>query len=112
MGEEGRKILYNDPKRKNWRKNRTPKQNKGNDSGQDENNRHVAAIINGIMQANRNASSASTATGTTNTSLPPMSQHGPHARPPVEINQVRTTQSSSDQSRASVVTYDHNGNVL
>ena len=112
LGEEGRKILYNDPKRKNWRKNRTPKQNKGNDSGQDENNRHVAAIINGIMQANRNASSASTATGTTNTSLPPMSQHGPHARPPVEINQVRTTQSSSDQSRASVVTYDHNGNVL
>ena len=64
------------------------------------------------MQANRNASSASSNTGTIDTSLPPMPQHGPHGRPPAEISQVRATQNTSDQSRASAVTYDHNGNIL
>ena len=72
----------------------------------------MAAIINRIMQANRNASSASSGLGSTDISLPPMPQHGPHARPPLEINQIRTGQNNSDQSCASTVTYDHNGNIL
>ena len=107
MGGEGRKFLFNDPKRKNFKKTGTAKKDKDSES-EKESNRHVAAIINGIMQANRNTSSSSTTTP----SLPPMPQHGLNARPPVQINQVRAEQNNSDQSRTSAVTYDHNGNVV
>ena len=77
----------------------------------EETNRHVAAIINGVMQANRNEGSVvSPSTTGTNMSLPPMHQHGPHARPPHAVNSVQAQQSNA--SVTSQVTYDHNGNIL
>ena len=119
LGEEGRKYLSNDPKRKAYKdKNLSKTKKRKQQHNDEETNRQIAAIINGVMNASRVEASTSTqGSGISRLSsnnnhnhppLPPMPQHGPHARPPSTVNQVQQQNSSN----ISQVTYDHNGNIV
>ena len=79
------------------------------------NNSHIAAIINGVMQATRheNGSVASSTIPSTvggnetrNSSAVQMPQHGTHAR---NTSAVSPHSASTQQRR---VTYDHNGDIV
>ena len=109
-GEEGRKFLNNDKKRKKY-KNKNSRQAKKQATVDD--NRHVAAIINGVINATRNENASNVSHVGTNIPLPPRPQHGPHARPPVvAANQTQRTSPSSNSMVSSQITYDHNGNIV
>ena len=119
LGEEGRKYLSNDPKRKTYKdKNLSKTKKRKQQHNDEETNCQIAAIINGVMNASRVEASTSTqGSGISRLSsnnnpnhppLPPMPQHGPHARPPSTVNQVQQQNSSN----ISQVTYDHNGNIV
>jgi hypothetical protein len=106
LGDEGRKHLNNCPKRKASKEARgkKKKQKSVEGGGGDEHQRQVAAIINGVMQASRHENSGASVPG--QITLPPMPQHGPHARP------RSVAQVSAPPSTQSVVTYDHTGNIV
>ena len=110
IGEEERKYLSNDKKRKEYKEKNSPVAKK---ISAEKANRHVAAIINGVMNATRNQSAVSTISAARNTSMrnppppPPMPQHEPHSCPlPTTIGQV---QQHSIASNMSTITYEHNG---
>ena len=106
IGEEGRKFLNNDKKRKEFKeKNSTSSKKKF----KEDENRKISAIINGVINASRNESVASPNPSDRNYILPPMPQHGIYARPSTSINRVST---SSGTSATSQITYDHNGNIV
>jgi hypothetical protein len=110
IGEEGRRYLAKCSKRKahkNKIANDPP--SKKNKSKNDENDRHVAAIINGIMQANRVEREAMSVSGASVPSqiTPQMPQHGPHARPRTVSGTTVVTQASQGN-----VTFDHTGNIV
>ena len=76
-GEERRKYLSNDKKRKEYNEKSSPA---GKKTAAEEANRHVAPIINGVMNTTRNQSAVSTISVARNTPmrnppLPPMPQH-------------------------------------
>jgi hypothetical protein len=99
MGQEGRRILSDCPKRQAERNKRSNSKRSKQHAGREES--QVAAVINGVMNATRNMSIASS------TVTPPaMPQHGPHAK-------TKTVASvESGQSVISQVTFDHHGNIL
>ena len=107
MGKEGRDYINKCPKRKASRDQHEANKKARNSSSVtvNDNDRQVAAIINGVMQASRHETDS-----TSGSSIPTqvntraqMPQHGPHAR---NASQVTTA------SQRSQVTYDHNGNIV
>jgi hypothetical protein len=118
MGKEGRDYLYKCPKRKASREaHEARKKSKGNNSINPGNGngsqRHIAAIINGVMQATRNenesvpgSSVPSQITETSEGSSAQMPQHGTHVR------QANVSALSQSRSTRSQVRYDHNGDIV
>ena len=79
----------------------------------DNDNRHVAAIINGVINTTQNENASNASNVGTNVPLPPMPQHGPHARPSViAATQPQCAPPSSSSTVSSQITYDHNGNIV
>ena len=103
IGSEGRAYLDKCPKRKAAKEAFRAKKKKKNNDG-DEANRHVAAIINGVMQASRNENNSVSGSSIPSQVSARQPQHGPHAR------QAAAAQSSASSRRS--VTYDHNGNIV
>ena len=107
MGKEGRDYINKCPKRKAAREQHAAKKKARNSSSVtvNDNDRQIAAIINGVMQASRheNDSTSGSSIPTQVNTRVQMPQHGPHAR---TSSQVTTT------SQRSQVTYDHNGNIV
>ena len=113
IGREGRAILNKCPKRKAHKATLPPsKKQRNNDSGTNNapnaNDRHVAAIINGVIQASRTERDGLSTTGSIPTQVQ-MPQHGPHVRVPPRSVSAATTGSVS---QAASVRYDHNGNIV
>ena len=107
MGKAGRDYLNKCPKRKAFKEayNRNKKRKVDGD------NKHIAAIINGVMQAtrheNESISSSSipshvSGTGARSARMP---QHGTHVR------QVNATSQSASQHRHPLH-FDHNGDIV
>ena len=112
IGNEGRRYLSNDKKRREYRQDNSPAVKR---KDTEDMNHQVAAIVNGVIQATRNKSmvympNTVGISSTRTPSLPPMSQHGPHTRPPPTI--ISQVQKKSNSSVASAVTYDHNGSIV
>ena len=109
MGKEGRDYLNKCPKRKASRDKHESNKKARNSSAvttDDDNQRQIAAIINGVVQANRHENDSIAGTSIPSqvtTNRPQMPQHGPHAR---GVAQVSTT------SQRSQAQYDHNGNII
>ena len=105
LGKEGRDYLAKCPKRKAAKEaHRSGKKNRTGDN--DDSNRLIAAVINGVTQASRHERGSDTGSlpsqiGTSTSSMP---QHGPHAR----ASNTSAASTSSRQTR----TYDHLGNVV
>ena len=104
MGKEGHDFLNKCPKRKAAKEAHALKKKQ---KGSDDSNRHVAAIINGVIQATCNetesvagSSIPSQVGGTT----PRMPQHGSHARNSSAVSNANTTLTTRQ--------YDHNVNVV
>ena len=110
IGEEGRRYLAKCSKRKAHKNKLStgppPKKNKAGDT---ETDRHVAAIINGVMQANRVERETMSVSGSSIPSqiVPQMPQHGTHARPRTVSGATVVTHTSQGN-----VTYDHTGNIV
>ena len=106
IGKDGHDYLNKCPKRKAAKEAHASKKRKQGATMENESQRHIAAIINGVMQATRNenesiAGSVPSQIGTN----PRMPQHGTHAR-----NASATTMRSTSSSSGRV--YDHNGNIV
>ena len=106
IGKEGREYLAKCPKRKAAKE--AHQANKRHKSS-DDSNRHVAAIINGVINAtrNENASTGSSIPSSVGGAARP--QHGPHAR---ASSAVQIDNASAGASSRGNVTYDHEGNVI
>ncbi len=113
MGKAGREFLNKCPKRKAAKESRNANKKKQK-QGTDNNDRQIAAIINGVMQASRhendsiaNSTLPSHIGGTNGSGSARMPQHGPHAR---AIQSANTSGDTSSQRTP--VQYDHNGNIV
>ena len=111
MGKAGRDFLNKCPKRKAAKEARNSSKKSRNVNDVSQNDKHVAAIINGVMQASRhetdsiaNSSIPSQVGG--NHRNPRMPQHGPHAR------QAAATGASQGGASRTPLVYDHNGNIV
>ena len=114
IGKDGCSFLNKCPKRKaskakfEERKNKKPR-------ADNENNRHVAAIINGVMQASRHERDADSVSPSIPSRVS-MPQHGPHAWPPATQRDVNAITQGSANSQASSrntsYNFDHNGNII
>ena len=103
IGKEGRDYLAKCPKRKAHKE--AQKSNKKGKADTDvESQRHIAAIVNGVINATRNETES-----VAGSSLPSQvggrPQHGPHARNTSAVGAAAASQRRN-------VRYDHEGNVL
>jgi hypothetical protein len=112
MGKEGRDYLNKCPKRKASRAQHESNKRSRNSSavttGDETSQRHIAAIINGVMQATRHENDSVSGSQVPsqvggNADRTQMPQHGPHARSIANI---------STGSQRSQTQYDHNGNII
>ena len=102
IGKEGRDYLNKCPKRKAFKDARRNSDHKRGKKNDDIDNRHVAAIINGVMQASRNETESVAASTLSGSRMP---QHGPHAR-------AAAATSTSTRSNRSNLRFDHTGNII
>jgi hypothetical protein len=110
IGREGRAYLNKCPKRK-AHKATLPPSKKKRDNNPNNDERQVAAIINGVIQASRTERDGLSTTGSIPNQVQ-MPQHGSHVRTPPRSVNGTTTAGASTGSQSSPVRYDHLGNIV
>ena len=106
LGREGRNILNKCPKRIANKSKLTSNKKQKTTTPVSDADRHVAAIINGVMQASRSERDAQSIANTIPTQVQ-MPQHGSNAR-----SVTRSVNAVSIGAATRSVTYDHNDSIV